>query len=79
MSADPDDEKGDEGMEYQDELEEEFREEIETVTTDALDIEIDIAQSHTNKLRVDHLRTKIGTNPLKSAPGSGSNGTGNTK
>ena len=27
---DPDDEKGEEGMEYQDELEEEFREEIET-------------------------------------------------
>ena len=66
-------------MEYQDELEDEFREEIEKGTTEALNTAIAVAQSRTNKLRVDHLRTNIGTNPPNPAPGSGSNGAGTRK
>ena len=66
-------------MEYQDALEDEFREEIEKGTTEALDTAIEVAQSRTNKLRVDHLGTNIGTNPHKSTPGSGSNGAGTKK
>ena len=79
LSGDPEDENDEEGMEYQDELEDEFREEIEKGTTEALDTAIEVAQGRTNKLRVDHLHTNIGTNPPKSAPGSGSNGAGTRK
>ena len=76
---DPDNEDGEELMEYQDELEDDFREEIQQEITEALDTTIEVAQSRTNKLRVDHLCTNIGTNPSKSAPGSGSNGAGTRK
>ena len=80
LGGDPDDDNGEEeGMEYQDESEDEFREQIEKGTTEALDTAIIVAQSRTNKLRVDHLRTNTGTNPPKPPPGSGSNGAGTRK
>ena len=74
LSADPDDDKGEELMEYQDELEDDFRDEIDQKITEALDTTIEVAQSRTNKLCVEHIRTNLGTNTPKLTPGSGSNG-----